>query len=98
MKLTLGWRDQPRPLFFKESLAPLSKDQTLAKANHITAEWDKKTRELRKKKLLWKRQARDRGEETGSDDDEDDDNEVAIDVDWDVLAGEDMLTDAHRPM
>ena len=98
MKLTLGWWDQPRALFFKDSLAPLQKDQTLAKANRIAAEWDKRMRELRKKKLLRKRQARDRGEETGSDDDDDDDNEVAAGVDWDVLADEDMLTDAHRPM
>jgi len=75
----------------------LQKDRTLAKANRITAEWDKKTRELRKKKLLRKRQARDRGEETGSDDNDDDDK-VATDVDWDVLEDEDMLTDAHRPM
>ena len=52
MKLTLGWRDQPRALSFKESLAPLSKDRTLAKANRIAAKWDKKMRELRKKKLL----------------------------------------------
>ena len=60
------------------------------------AEWDKKTTELRKKKLLWKQQACDRREEIGSDDD--DDNEVATDVDWDVLEDEDMLIDAHRPM
>ena len=59
LKLTLGWWDQPRPLFFKESPAPLSKDRTLVKANRITAEWDKKMRELRKKKLLWKQQAHD---------------------------------------
>ena len=63
------------------------------------AEWDKKTRELRKKKLLRKQQVRDRGGETGSDDDDnDDDDEVAADVDWDVLEDEDMLTDAHRSM
>ena len=68
----------------------------MAKANRITAEWDKKMRELRKKKLLRKRQAHDRGEETGSDDDDDD--EVVADVDWDILEDEDMLTDAHRPM
>jgi len=74
LKLTLGWQDQPRPLFFKESPASLSKDRTLVKANRIAAEWDKKSRELRKKKLLQKRQARDRGEETGSDDNDDDDN------------------------
>ena len=52
------------------------------------AEWDKRTRELKKKKMLWKQQARDRGEETGSDDEFD---EVVADVDWDVLKGEDSL-------
>ena len=89
----MGWRDQSRVLFFKESLAPLSKDRTLAKANRIVADWDKQTRELRKKELLWKQQARDRGEETGSDDDDDDEfDEVAADMDWDVLEGEDSLT------
>ena len=93
MKLTLGWRDQPRALFFKESPTPLPKDRTLAKANRIADEWDKRTRELRKKKLLRKHQARDRGEETGSDDD--DDNEVATDLDWDVLEDEDTLIDVH---
>ena len=96
MKLTLGWWDQPRALFFKESPAPLSKDWTPTKANRIAAKWDKRARELRKKKLLRKQQARDRGEETGSVDDDDD--EVATDVDWGILEGEDMLTDAHRPM
>ena len=52
-------------------------------------------RELKKKKMLWKQQARDRGEETGSDDDDDNDeefDEVVADVDWDVLEGEDSLT------
>ena len=92
MKLTSGWRDQRRVLFFKDSLASLLKDRTLAKANHIMAEWDKRTRELRKKKLLWKQQAHDRGEETGCDDNDND--EVAADVDWDVLEDEDTLTDA----
>ena len=43
---------------------------------------------------LWKQQARDRGKETGSDNDD----EVAADLDWDVLEDEYMLTDAHRPM
>ena len=54
-----------------------------------------KMRELRKK-LLRKWQARDRGEETGSDDDNDD--EVAADMEWDVLEDEDTLTDAHWSM
>ena len=57
------------------------------------AEWDKRTRELKKKKMLRKLQAWDRGEETGNDDDDDDDDddEVVADVDWDVLEGEDSL-------
>ena len=76
------------------------KDRTLAKANRIAAKWDKKTRELRKKELVRKQQARDRGEETSSDgDDDDDDNnefdEAATSVDWGVLEGEDSLTGAH---
>ena len=92
----MGWRDQPRALFFKESPALLPKDRTLAKANRIATEWDKRTRELRKK-LLQKQQACDRGEETGSDDDDDDDefDEPAAGVDWGVLEGEDSLTGAH---
>ena len=81
-----------------DSLALLPKDPLMAAANRTATEWDKKTRELRKKKLLRKRQARDQGEETGSDDDDNDDDEVAADVDWDILEDEDMLTDAHRPM
>ena len=49
-------------------------------------EWDKRTRELKKKEMLQKQQAWDRGEETGSDDDDDDEfDEVVTDVDWDVL-------------
>ena len=43
--------------------------------------------------MIQKQQARDRGEETDSDDDDNDDDdefdEVAVDVDWDVLEGED---------
>ena len=43
--------------------------------------------------MIRKQQARDRGEETGSDDDDDDEfDEVAADMDWDVLEGEDSLT------
>ena len=45
-------------------------------------EWDKRTRELQKKKMLWKLQACYRGEETDSEDDEDDDGDrVVADVD-----------------
>ena len=70
----------------------MPKDRTLAKANHIAAEWDKRTREL-KKEMIWKQQAQDQGEETGSDDDNDDDDdefdEAAAGVDWGVLEGED---------
>ena len=92
MKLTLGWWDQPRALFFKESPAPLSKDWTPTKANRIAAKWDKRARELRKKKLLRKQQARDRGEETSSDDNDDEFDEAATSVDWGVLEGEDSLS------
>ena len=72
----------------------MPKDQILAAANRTVAEWDTRTRELKKKKMLWKQQARDRGEEIGSDnnDDNDDDDEVVADVDWDVPEREDSLT------
>jgi len=53
-------------------------------ANHALAGWDKKTRELAKKKAIRKHQAHDRGEETSSDDnddDDDDDDETATNVD-----------------
>ena len=63
--------------------------------NRTTAEWDKRTRELKKKKMLRKQQAWDQGDETGSDDDDDEEeelDEVVADVDWDVLEGEDSLT------
>ena len=62
--------------------------------NRDVAGWDKKTRELAKKKAIRKQQARDRGEETGSEDDDDDDNEsdeTAADVDWGDLVDEDSL-------
>ena len=62
-------------------------------ANRAVAGWDKKTRELMKKKAIRKQQARDRGEETRSEDD-DDDNEsdkAATDVDWGDLEDEDSL-------
>ena len=79
----------------------LPKDRILATANRTTAEWDRKTRELKKKKMLRKQQAWERGEETCSDDDDDDDDEefdeVVADVEWDVLEGEDSLTDTHLP-
>ena len=74
----------------------MPKDWILAATNRTTAEWDKRTRELKKKKMLQKQQARDQGEETSSDDDDDDEeeelDEVVADVDWDVLEGEDSLT------
>ena len=47
-----------------------------------------------KKKAIWKQQARDRGEETGSEDDDNDDesNEVVAGVDWGDLEDEDSLS------
>ena len=72
------------------------KDRILAAVNHTVAEWDKRTRELKKKKMLQNQQAWDRGEEIGSDDDDDDNeeelDELVADVDWDVLEGKDLLT------
>ena len=64
-------------------------------ANRALAGWDKKTRELTKKKAIWKQQARDRGEETSSDDDDDDDDdddETSAGVDWGDMVNEDSLS------
>jgi len=55
--LTSGWRDQPKRLVPDDSPATLPKDQILATVKHTVAEWDKRTRELKKKKMLWKQQA-----------------------------------------
>ena len=62
--------------------------------NHAMAGWDKKTRELTKKRAIRKQQARDRGEKTNSDDDDDDDkfDEAAPDMDWGDLEDEDSLS------
>ena len=81
-------------MFFKDSPAPPLKDPTRAATNHAVAGWDKKTRELTKKKAIWKQQARDRGEEIGSKDDDDDDesDEAAAGVDWGDLEDEDSLS------
>ena len=66
----------------------MPKDQILVAVNRTVAEWDKRTWELKKKEMIRKQQARDRGEETGSDNDDDDEfDEVAANVDWDVLVG-----------
>ena len=54
------------------------------------------TNKLRKEKLLWKQQARDRGEEVSSDDDDDDD-EVAAGMDWGDLENENSLS-MQRPL
>ena len=68
----------------------------MATVNRTAVEWDRKMRELKKKKMLRKQQARERGEETGSDDDDDEEfDEVVADVEWDVLESEDTLTGTH---
>ena len=95
MMLTLRWQDQPRRLSFKESPALEPKDRVLTAANHTAAEWDKRTRELKKKELIRKQQAWDRGEEVSSDDhddNDDDDDEAAAGVDWGDLENEDSLS------
>jgi len=65
-------------------------------ANLTAAEWDRKTKELKRKKMLQKQQARERGEEIDSDNNDDSEeeeyDEVVVDVEWDVLEGEDSLT------
>jgi len=63
-------------------------------ANCAVVGWDKKTRELTKKKAIRKQQARVRGEETGSEDDDDDgeSDKAAAGVDWGDLEDEDSLS------
>ena len=75
----------------------------LAASNRIMAEWDNRTRELKKQEMRRKQEARDRGEDVSSDDDDDDDNdddddEVAGNMDWGVLEDEGMLKSAHPSM
>ena len=68
-----------------DHLALLPKDPLMAAANRIVAEWQKKTKEVERKKKQQKLQARERGEETDSDDNDDDDeedNEVVADTEW----------------
>ena len=62
------------------------------------AEWDRKTTELKRKKILQKQQAWERGEETDSDDDDEEFDEVVADVEWDVLEDEDTLIGTHLSM
>ena len=69
--------------------------------NRTVAKWDRRTRELKKRKMMRKQQAWDQGEETGSDDDDDDDDdddEVVADIEWGDLGGKDTLTGAHSSM
>ena len=67
----------------------------MATANRTVAEWDRKMRELKRKKMIWKQQAQERGEETGNDEEEEEFDKVVADVEWDVLEGEDSLTGTH---
>ena len=79
--------------------APLSKDPLMVAANHIAAKWQKKTKEVERKKKQEKLQARERGEETDSDDDDDEeDDEVVADTEWDDLESEDTLIGTHSSM
>ena len=58
-------------------------------ANRTMTEWDRKTKELKRRKMLRKQQAWERGEEIGSDDNDDDDeeefDEVVVDIEWGIL-------------
>ena len=47
--LTLGQRDQPKRLIFMDHSALLPKDPLVAAANLTTAEWEKKTKEVKRK-------------------------------------------------
>ena len=71
----------------------------MATTNRTAAEWDRKAKELKGKKMLQKQQARERGEETDNNNDNNDDDEefdeVVANVVWDVLEGEDTLTGTH---
>ena len=78
-----------------DSPAPLPKDPLMATTNHTTAEWERKTKEFKRKKMLQKQQAREQGEETDSDDDDNDNeeyDEVVADIEWGNLGSEDVLT------
>ena len=59
--------------------------------NRTEGEWLRKAKEHKKRKKQRKLQAWEWGEDTDSDDD-DDDEEVADDVEWDILENEDALT------
>ena len=84
------------PGCWRRGAAPLPKDRLVVMVNRTVAEWDRKTKELKRKKMLQKQQAWERGEETDSDDDDDEEyDEVVVDVEWDVLEGEDSLTGTH---
>ena len=72
----------------------------MAAANRTAAEWEKKTKEFKRKKKQQKQQAQERGEETDSDDDNDDEeyDEVVADIEWGDLESEDALIGTHSLM
>ena len=82
--------------------APLPKDPLMAAANRIVAKWQKKTKEVERKKKQQKLWARERGEEIDSDDDDDDDEEedeeVVANLEWDDPTSKDTLTGIHSSM
>ena len=69
-----------------DSPTPLPKDPLVVAVNRTMAEWEKKTKEVKRKKKQEKLRAWERGEETDSDDNYDDDNEdddeVVTDIEW----------------
>ena len=63
-------------------------------ANRIGGEWLRKAKEDKKRKRQWKLQVRERGEDIDNDDDDDDvgdEDEVANNIEWDILENEDAL-------
>lgn len=85
-----------------DHMALLPKDPFVVVVNHTVAEWEKKTKEVERKKKQRKLQAQERGEEIDSvdddDDDDEEDDEVVADTEWADLGGEDALIGTHSSM
>ena len=84
-----------------DSLASLPKDPLMVMVNRTAAEWERKTKEFKRKKMLNKQQAWERGEETDSDDNDEEEeeyDEVVADIEWDDLGREDTLIGTHSSM
>ena len=72
----------------------------MAMVKRTMAEWQKKTKEVKRKSKQEKMKAQERGEEIDSDDDDDEeeDDEVVVDTEWGDLGSEDALIGTHSSM